>query len=168
MRGEYGKQGVKLVVEQQRNSAPFCATHPLHEVRMETIQIKTPAHSCAVDITERVSSRLKELSAENGICLIYNPHTTAGITINEGADPSVIEDVLNTLNSIVPWDRPYKHSEGNSAAHIKSILVGGSVQIIVESGKPVLGVWQKIFFLEFDGPRTRKIHIQFVGGKTGR
>jgi len=130
---------------------------------MEILQIKTTAHSCAVDITERVAARLREKSAGNGICLIYTPHTTAGLTINEGADPNVMDDVLRTLETIVPWREAYKHTEGNSAAHIKAILVGGSVQAIVESGKPVLGTWERIFLLEFDGPRTRKIFVQFQG-----
>lgn len=130
---------------------------------METIQIKTPARSSAVDITDAVSAKLKETGILAGICLIYVPHTTAGVTINEGADPDVIEDVLNTLDKMVPWRGGYKHGEGNSAAHIKSILVGGSVQLIVDSGRLVLGTWQKIFLCEFDGPRTRKVHIECIG-----
>ncbi len=132
---------------------------------MEISQIKTVAHSCAVDITDHVAARLKEKSAENGICLIYTPHTTAGLTINEGADPSVMDDVLRTLETIVPWHGAYKHAEGNSAAHIKAILVGGSVQAIVDSGKLVLGTWERIFLMEFDGPRTRKIFVQFLGNQ---
>ncbi|MFZ2448644.1 MAG: secondary thiamine-phosphate synthase enzyme YjbQ [Syntrophobacteraceae bacterium] len=130
---------------------------------METIQVKTPAHSSAVDITSHVAARLREIGAGDGLCLLYIPHTTAALTINEGADPDVMSDVLNTLDKLVPWRAGYKHSEGNSAAHIKSILVGGSVQIIVESGKPVLGAWERIFLCEFDGPRTRKIFINFQG-----
>jgi secondary thiamine-phosphate synthase enzyme len=129
---------------------------------METIQIKTPAHSAAVDITGAVSAKLKENGIQNGICLVYVPHTTAGVIINEGADPDVIDDVLNTLDKMVPWRGGYRHSEGNSAAHMKSILVGGSVQVIIESGRLVLGTWEKIFLCEFDGPRTRKVHIQCV------
>ncbi len=132
---------------------------------MEISQIRTAAHSCAVDITDHVAARLREKSAENGICLIYTPHTTAGLTINEGADPNVMDDVLRTLDTIVPWRGAYKHTEGNSAAHIKAILVGGSVQAIVDSGKLVLGAWERIFFLEFDGPRTRKIFVQFLGSQ---
>ncbi len=124
-----------------------------------------PAHSCAVDITDHVALKLKEISARNGICLIYTPHTTAGLTINEGADPDVMEDVLKTLDTIVPWRGAYRHTEGNSAAHIKAILTGGSVQVIVDSGKLVLGAWERIFLLEFDGPRTRKIFVQFLGSQ---
>jgi secondary thiamine-phosphate synthase enzyme len=130
---------------------------------MQTIQIKTPAHSAAVNITDDVSVKLKETGIQNGICLIYTPHTTAGLTINEGADPDVIDDVLTALDKMVPWRAGYKHSEGNSAAHIKSILVGGSVQVIIDSGRLVLGTWEKIFLCEFDGPRTRQIHIQCIG-----
>lgn len=132
---------------------------------MKTIEVKTPAHSSAVDITDRVSSVLRDNSAGDGACLIYTPHTTAGLTINEGADPDVVEDVLAALDKLVPWRAGYKHSEGNSAAHIKSILVGGSVDVIIRAGKPVLGTWERIFLMEFDGPRTRKVHIQFRGLK---
>ena len=132
---------------------------------MDTFQIKTPARSCAVDITDHVAARLRGSSAENGICLVYTPHTTAGLTINEGADPYVMEDILKTLDTAVPWRGAYKHTEGNSAAHIKAVLVGGSVQVIVDSGMPVLGTWERIFLLEFDGPRTRKVLVQFVGSQ---
>jgi len=132
---------------------------------MEISQIGTDAHSCAVDITDLVDARLREQSAENGICLIYTPHTTAGLTINEGADPNVMDDVLRTLDTLVPWRGAYKHTEGNSAAHIKAILAGAGVQVIVDSGKLVLGAWQRIFLLEFDGPRTRNIFVQFLGSR---
>jgi secondary thiamine-phosphate synthase enzyme len=131
-------------------------------MHMDTFQIKTAARSCAVDITDHIASRLREKSAGNGICLIYTPHTTAGLIINEGADPDVMDDILKTLDTIVPWRGTYKHTEGNSAAHIKAVLAGGSVQVIVDSGLPVLGTWERIFLLEFDGPRTRKILLQFV------
>ena len=130
---------------------------------METIQVKTPSHSSAVDITDHIFTKLRETGAGDGICLIYVPHTTAALTINEGADPDVIHDVLRTLDKIVPWRGGYRHSEGNSAAHVKSILAGGSVQVVVQAGRPVLGTWEKIFLLEFDGPRTRKVFVQFVG-----
>ncbi len=130
---------------------------------METIQVKTPAHGAAVNITHLVAQRIKEIGGEDGTCLIYIPHTTAALTINEGADPDVMDDVLDSLDKMVPWTSAYKHGEGNSAAHIKSILVGGSVQVIVEAGRPVLGTWEKIFLCEFDGPRTRKVFIKFQG-----
>jgi secondary thiamine-phosphate synthase enzyme len=130
---------------------------------METFQVKTEAHCCAVDITDRIQAVLKDKSARNGVCLIYVPHTTAAVAINEGADKDVIDDVLETLDRIVPWQGGYKHAEGNSAAHIKAILAGASAQVIVESGRLVLGTWQRIFLLEFDGPRTRKVFVQFTG-----
>lgn len=130
---------------------------------METFQVKTVAHCCAVDITDRIQAVLKDKSARNGVCSIYIPHTTAAVAINEGADKDVIDDVLETLDRIVPWQAGYKHAEGNSAAHIKAILAGASAQVIVESGRLVLGTWQRIFLLEFDGPRTRKVFVQFTG-----
>ncbi|MCE5333965.1 MAG: secondary thiamine-phosphate synthase enzyme YjbQ [Desulfobacteraceae bacterium] len=128
---------------------------------METIQIRTPAHSAAVDITDQVAARMRSAGVRDGVCLVYTPHTTAGLTINEGADPDVMADVLDALDRLVPWSGPYKHVEGNSAAHVKSILTGGSVQVIIDAGKLVLGTWERIFLLEFDGPRTRKVHLQF-------
>jgi secondary thiamine-phosphate synthase enzyme len=131
-------------------------------MRMEKVQIRTPAHSCAVDVTDRVAAVLKNISAGNGTCLIYTPHTTAGLIINEGADPSVMDDVMKTLEAIVPWHGAYRHTEGNSAAHIKAVLTGGSVQVIIDSGKMVLGTWERIFLMEFDGPRTRQILIQYL------
>ncbi len=130
---------------------------------METIQVKTTSRSAAVDITSKIAAKLKEVGATDGTCLIYTPHTTAALTINEGADPDVMDDVLAALDKLVPWDNAYKHVEGNSAAHIKSIMVGGSVQVIIESGLIVLGTWEKIFLCEFDGPRTRKVFIKFRG-----
>lgn len=130
---------------------------------METIQVRTLSHSAAVDITNEVAAALKKTKIQNGSCLVYTPHTTAALTINEGADPDVMDDVLNALDKLVPWRAGYKHSEGNSAAHIKSILVGGSVQVIVQNGRLVLGTWEHIFLCEFDGPRTRKVHISFQG-----
>ena len=130
---------------------------------MDILQVNTPSHSSSVDITRQVSTKLKQSGAQDGICIIYTPHTTAGITINEGADPDVMADVLNTLDKLVPWRGGYKHIEGNSAAHIKAVLVGGSVQVIVESGRLLLGTWEKIILCEFDGPRTRKVFVKFIG-----
>jgi secondary thiamine-phosphate synthase enzyme len=114
-----------------------------------------------VDITSQVEGELRRSGLEDGVCFIYVPHTTAGITINENADPSVIADIQATLNRLVPWEGPYSHLEGNSAAHIKSTLVGNSVMVLVESGRLKLGTWQGIFLCEFDGPRSRKVHIKF-------
>mgnify|MGYP001433773821 CR=1 FL=1 len=129
---------------------------------LELIQVNTPEHSCAVDITDLVSGKVRAIGVESGICVLYVPHTTAGISVNEGADPAVMEDVLGTLGKLVPWRGAYRHMEGNSAAHLKAILVGGSVQIIIEKGMLLLGTWERIFLLEFDGPRTRKIRLKVL------
>jgi secondary thiamine-phosphate synthase enzyme len=99
---------------------------------------------------------------ENGLCTLFVPHTTAGITINESADPSVKRDILMVLNKLVPWEAGYRHAEGNSPAHIKSSLMGSDQSVAVENGRMILGTWQGIFFCEFDGPRTRKLHIQLI------
>ncbi len=125
----------------------------------ETVQVTTSSRSAMVDVTGIVSKKLQERGIDNGLCIVYVPHTTAGITINEGADPAVVEDILTTLDSLVPWKAGYKHLEGNSAAHIKTTLVGSSVQVVVADGRLLLGTWQRIFLCEFDGPRTRKIRI---------
>lgn len=99
---------------------------------------------------------------DTGICVVFVPHTTAGITINEGADPSVQKDIISQLDLSVPWEQSfYRHLEGNSAAHIKASLMGSSVNILVDNGQLRLGTWQKIFFAEFDGPRRRKIWVSF-------
>lgn len=129
---------------------------------LQTIQVNTPDRSAAVDITELVSRKVQDSGVMSGVCLVYIPHTTAGVTVNEGADPAVMEDVLNSLDKLAPWRAGYKHAEGNSAAHIKAILVGGSVQIIIDNGRLLLGTWEHIFLCEFDGPRTRKIRIKII------
>jgi secondary thiamine-phosphate synthase enzyme len=130
----------------------------------EMIQINTPDHSCAVDVTNLISSKLRASGVQDGICVLYVPHTTAGILVNEGADPAVMEDVIGTLDKLVPWRGGYKHMEGNSAAHLKAIIVGGSCQVIVDNGALLLGTWERIFLCEFDGPRTRKILVKFLAG----
>lgn len=111
-----------------------------------------------IDITARLTKEIAAAGADQGVCFIYNPHTTAAITINEGADPSVQKDIIAALRKIVPLDYPYQHLEGNSPAHVMSSLFGTSEMVFIENGKPRLGTWQKIFFCEFDGPRTRKVH----------
>lgn len=115
----------------------------------------------AIDITNIISEEAENIG--NGIMLIYVPHTTAAITINEAYDPSVMDDLMEKLSELAPYSKSYKHSEGNSDAHIKSSLIGSSVQLIVESGNLILGRWQGIFFLEFDGPRDRKIFVKTMG-----
>ena len=103
------------------------------------------------------------MKATEGLCLIYVPHTTAAVTINESADPDVAADILKALDRLVPWEAGYRHREGNAAAHIKSTLMGASQWVAVEAGRPILGTWQGIFFCEFDGPRSRQVHVRYVG-----
>jgi secondary thiamine-phosphate synthase enzyme len=128
---------------------------------ISTMSIRTRNRSEMIDITSMVTEQLQKAGLEEGVCYLYVPHTTAGITINEGADPSVVADIQAMLETLVPWEGPYRHLEGNAAAHIKSSLVGNSVVVLVESGRLKLGTWQAIFFCEFDGPRARKVYIKF-------
>jgi secondary thiamine-phosphate synthase enzyme len=135
---------------------------------LETIQVNTPDHSAAVDITDLVARKVHDSGVRSGLCIVYVPHTTAGVTINEGADPAVMDDIIRSLDTLVPWRGSYKHAEGNSAAHIKATLVGGSAQIIVDNGRLLLGTWEHIFLCEFDGPRTRKIRIKIMDDRSDR
>jgi secondary thiamine-phosphate synthase enzyme len=128
---------------------------------IKTISIKTGNRSEMIDVTSKVEEELSNSGMQNGVCFLFVPHTTAGITINENADPSVIVDIQTMLNNLIPWEGVYRHLEGNSAAHIKSSLIGHSAVVMVESGRLVLGTWQGIFFCEFDGPRSRKLHLKF-------
>ncbi|MEZ4599979.1 MAG: secondary thiamine-phosphate synthase enzyme YjbQ [Syntrophotaleaceae bacterium] len=130
---------------------------------MKTLAITTHHQVEMIDITSRIREAIAESGISSGLALLHVPHTTAGITINENADPDVVRDLLAELNKIVPFQDNYRHGEGNSAAHIKSTLVGPQQWVIIEGGKPVLGTWQALFFCEFDGPRQRKLHIQVVG-----
>lgn len=129
---------------------------------MKTITVKTHSQTEMLDITTEIQSVIKAENFSDGICMLYVPHTTAGITINESADPSVRRDILMVLNQLVPWKANYRHMEGNSPAHVKSSLMGASELVAVENGAMVLGTWQGIFYCEFDGPRTRKLHIKFI------
>lgn len=129
---------------------------------MKTITVKTHSQTELLDITSEIQSVLKAEKFSNGVCMLYVPHTTAGITINESADPSVRRDLLMVLNQMVPWKADYHHMEGNSPAHVKTSLMGASELIAVEKGKMVLGTWQGIFYCEFDGPRTRKLQIKLM------
>jgi secondary thiamine-phosphate synthase enzyme len=126
------------------------------------LTVKTKAQTELVDITAEVQKIVRTSDDRDGLCMVYVPHTTAAVTINESADPSVKADILMVLNKIIPWDAGYRHLEGNSAAHIKSSLVGASELIAIENGRLVLGTWQGIFFCEFDGPRTRKVHVKVM------
>ena len=126
------------------------------------INVRSKSRIEFIDITEMVQDVVKDAGIVKGVCFLFVPHTTAGITINEGADPSVQRDILNSLNRLIPHEMNYFHREGNADAHIKSTLVGTSVHVIVEEGKLLLGTWQSIFFCEFDGPRHRRVAVKFI------
>ena len=126
------------------------------------ISVKTRERTELVDVTSEISRLVQKSGINQGLCMVYVPHTTAGVTINESADPSVKTDMLMVLNQIVPWDADYRPLEGNSPAHVKSTLVGASQLIAIEKGRLVLGTWQGIFFCEFDGPRNRKLHVRLM------
>ena len=123
------------------------------------LKVKSGSRTQLIDITADVQAGLREAGIRDGICMIYVPHTTAAVTINENADPTVKSDILKILNQVIPFDANYGHMEGNSAAHIKSSLVGASEMVAVRNGKLQLGTWQGIFFCEFDGPRRRRVHL---------
>lgn len=131
---------------------------------METLSIRTSSRTEMREITQEVAAVVARSGVRSGLCAVCVPHTTAGITINENADASVREDIEGALDRLIPWHGSYSHEEGNSAAHIKASLVGHSVTLPIEDGRLVLGTWQGIFLCEFDGPRTRKVHIQVVRG----
>jgi len=129
------------------------------------LSVKTQAKTELLDITSKIIDLVKNDGIDQGLCMLYVPHTTAAITINESADPSVKSDILMILNKIVPWEANYRHMEGNSPAHVKSSLIGPSELIAIENHSLVLGTWQGIFFCEFDGPRNRKVHVRIIAGK---
>ncbi len=133
---------------------------------METIAVATRSHSELVDITAQVQQLVTRSGVSEGLCLLYVPHTTAAVTINESADPSVKADIEMMLDKLVPWEGGYRHLEGNSAAHIKSCLVGASEMVMISQGQLVLGTWQGLFFCEFDGPRKRKLYVKLIPDKT--
>jgi secondary thiamine-phosphate synthase enzyme len=115
-----------------------------------------------IDITAMVEDRLQSAGITRGICMLFNPHTTAGLTINEGADPAVRQDIIDGLRKMVPMDHPFSHLEGNSPAHIMASLMGSSLTVFIKDGRITLGTWQRIFFCEFDGPRTRSLHWRLI------
>ncbi|MEW6116392.1 MAG: secondary thiamine-phosphate synthase enzyme YjbQ [Nitrospirota bacterium] len=129
---------------------------------VKTLNIKSRSKTEFIDITDEVRELITEAGVRSGICYVYVPHTTAGVTINEGADPSVKRDILTTLNRLIPFEGDYQHMEGNSAAHIKSTLVGVTQSVLIEEGKPLLGTWQSIYFCEFDGPRHRRVLVKII------
>ena len=132
---------------------------------METFTVRTTTHAEFVEITHQIREQVVQSGIDSGVVHVFVPHTTAGITINENADPSVVRDMLADLDRLIPTRQSYyQHREGNSASHLKASLVGSSVSVLVDGGRLVLGTWQGIYLCEFDGPRTRKIHVQLVGG----
>jgi secondary thiamine-phosphate synthase enzyme len=131
---------------------------------MRQFTIKTSRHTQFIEITAEVQRAVTESGVREGICVIYIPHTTAGITVNENADADVVADMIYALDQAVPWKSPhYRHGEGNSAAHVKSSMMGHSVHLFIRDGTLQFGTWQGIFLCEFDGPRTRNVWVQCVG-----
>lgn len=128
-----------------------------------TYSINTTKSDEFINITNLLKKSIKESSIKDGIAIVFCPHTTAGITINENADPDVVRDILVNLNKTFPKNGDYIHIEGNSHAHIKASLMGASSTIIIQNSSPLLGIWQGLYFCEFDGPKTRKVHIKIIG-----
>ena len=127
------------------------------------INVKSRARTEFIDITEKIQDVLKEAGINSGVCNIFVPHTTAAITVNEGADPTVQRDIQTFLNKMVPFEGDYQHREGNSSAHIKTTLIGVSQTVLIDEGRLVLGTWQSVFFCEFDGPRHRRVALKIIG-----
>jgi len=127
-------------------------------------KIQTTKPQQFIDITHRVAEEVKKSNVKDGIAVIYVPHTTAGVTINESADPDVVQDMITSLNKTYPVHGEYLHFEGNSHAHIKASLMGSSCTVIIQDGKLLLGTWQGIYFCEFDGPRSRKFYVKIING----
>ncbi|MCG0276672.1 MAG: secondary thiamine-phosphate synthase enzyme YjbQ [Thermosediminibacteraceae bacterium] len=135
---------------------------------MEVINVRTTARTQMVDITQEVRKAIEKSGVKDGLCFVFVPHTTAGVTINENTDEDVKADIIKTLNDLIPERGDYRHLEGNSDAHIKASLMGSSVILAVEDGRPVLGTWQGVFFCEFDGPRTRKVLVKCLESKASQ
>lgn len=131
---------------------------------LATVPVRTKSRAELVEITGEVRKIVRESGVKEGFCLLYVPHTTAGLLINENADPAVGRDILEVLDRLVPWKANYHHREGNAAAHVKSVLVGVTKELLIREGELLLGTWQGIFFSEFDGPRQRQVYV-FVGSK---
>jgi len=129
---------------------------------MEKLSLKTNKRVELIDVTERIQAIVTKTKFVSGVCFVFCPHTTAGLTINENADPSVKSDILNTLNKLIPENAGYAHSEGNADSHVKSSLFGSSLSIFVEGGELLLGRWQGLYFCESDGPRSRELWVKVV------
>jgi secondary thiamine-phosphate synthase enzyme len=133
-------------------------------VKCARLAIETTAHAQVILVRQRVEKALAELGVSDGLCHLWCPHTTAGIAVNEGADPDVPADFLARYESLVPWRGGYRHGEGNAAAHIKAMMVGVSVTVPVTGGRLALGTWQDVYFCEFDGPRRRTLEVRALAG----
>lgn len=131
---------------------------------LEKIKIATKSRTELIDITSKVEAIVRGSNIKEGVCRVFVPHTTAGVTMNENADPSVRSDILNGLEKMAPFNGGYEHAEGNSAAHIKATIVGAGVAAFVEGGKLALGTWQGVYFCEFDGPRSRSVFVKVLEG----
>jgi secondary thiamine-phosphate synthase enzyme len=129
---------------------------------MKEINIRTTAQVEMIDITAAIRSVVDEKKIKSGLCIVFTPHTTAAVTINENADPDVPRDIIAALETAIPQNAHYRHSEGNSPAHVKSSLIGASATVLIENSKLVLGTWQSLFFCEFDGPRNRKVLVKVI------
>lgn len=129
-----------------------------------TFNVRTPQTTAMIDITSQVHEAVSNSKVKDGLCIVFIPHTTAAVTINENADPDVVRDFMMEVNKVIPFSDGYHHIEGNSAAHIKSSLMGFSETIIIKDTRLVLGTWQGIYLTEFDGPRTRKVHVKIIEG----
>lgn len=134
---------------------------------MEDVVIRTERREELIDVTQHVESVIAKAGVREGIALVWVPHTTAAVTVNEGADPSVARDLLAALARLAPASGPWEHREGNSDAHVKAALVGSSVSIPVHDGRLALGTWQAVFFCEFDGPRQRRLFVTVTGARHG-
>ncbi len=129
---------------------------------MKELTIRTQKHTQFVNIDREVQRIVEESGIRKGICVVFAPHTTAGITINENADPDVVRDIITVLERLVPWQGNYAHTEGNAAAHTKASLVGFSQSLLIEDGRLAFGTWQSLYFCEFDGPRARKVWVEII------
>jgi len=131
---------------------------------MKYIELKSSRRDEMIDISNEIQRIVSASNVKQGLAAIHCPHTTAGLTINEGADPAVKADIIDALSDLVPWDRIYGHAEGNSPAHVKASLMGPCLTIMIDRGQLVLGQWQRIFFCEFDGPRERSVYVKLMAG----
>lgn len=132
-------------------------------ITFQKLNIKTPKREILIEITDKIRKIVKDSNIKEGVCRIFVPHTTAGITINENADPAVMKDIVNFLRQLIPRSSSFSHLEGNSDAHIKSSLTGPSLEVLIHDNRIVLGTWQGCFLAEFDGPRSRSVYVQVQG-----